>query len=52
MMAAMGLPLAFSSTKGKQVKGADVSAARVVKPRKYRQYMNRKAAFKGPLNGT
>lgn len=50
-MAALGLPAAFSSTKGKQVAGADVSGARVVKKRKYRQYMNRKGGFNRPLDG-
>lgn len=50
-MADLGLPVQFSSTKGKQVAGGDVSGARVVKKRKYRQYMNRKGGFSKPLEG-
>lgn len=49
LMAKMGLPITFDSTKGKQVQGADVSAARIIKPRKYRQYMNRKNGNKKML---
>lgn len=49
-MAKMGLPVEFSSTKGQQVEGANVSGARVVKKQRYRQYMNRKGGFNRPLN--
>lgn len=51
LMLSLGLPVSFSSTKGKQVPGADVSGARIVKKRRYRQYMNRKGGFNRPLDG-
>lgn len=51
MMRAMGLPVDFDTTKGKQVDGADVSDAKVIKKRKYRQYMNRDGGFNRPLDG-
>lgn len=51
-MEALGLPTEFSSTKGKKVEGANVSAARVVRKRKYRQYMNRRGGFNRPLDGS
>ena len=45
MMAVMGIPVNFDSTKGKKVEGADVSAARVKPSRHHRQYMNRRGGF-------
>lgn len=42
MMAAMGVPVGFDSTKGKKVAGADVSFAKVKLKLRHRQYMNRK----------
>ncbi|KAI8985825.1 hypothetical protein BDB01DRAFT_721084, partial [Pilobolus umbonatus] len=35
----------FDTTKGKKVAGADVSGAKIRKPIKYRQYMNRRGGF-------
>lgn len=35
----------FDTTKGKPVKGNDVSAVNSLQKRKYRQYMNRKGGF-------
>lgn len=49
-MQTLGLPTSFDSTKGKQVAGADVSAARINKRRKFRQYMNRRGGFNRPLD--
>lgn len=49
-MQALGLPVQFDSTNGKRVGDADVSAARVVKKRRYRQYMNRPGGFNRPLD--
>lgn len=41
----------FNSTKGKKVEGNDkIGKIRVVKKRKYRQYMNRKGGFNRPLD--
>jgi hypothetical protein len=40
MMKLLGLPASFDSTHEKHVEGADMSAARVVKQRQARQYMN------------
>lgn len=40
----------FDTTKGKHVKGNDVSAVNVLQKRKYRQYMNRKGGFNRPLD--
>jgi U4/U6.U5 tri-snRNP-associated protein 3 len=50
MMRAMGLPLAFDTTQGRHVPGTDVSAAKVIKKRRYRQYMNRPGGFNRPLD--
>ncbi|XP_027197082.1 U4/U6.U5 small nuclear ribonucleoprotein 27 kDa protein yantar [Dermatophagoides pteronyssinus] len=49
MMKLMGFA-GFDSTKGKPVKGNDVSAVNVLQKRKYRQYMNRKGGFNRPLD--
>jgi len=49
MMAQMGFPVGFDSTKGKKVEGADVSAAKVIPKRQYRQYMNKRGGFGRPL---
>lgn len=51
MMAALGLPTQLSSTKGKNVEddAANMSGARVMSKRKYRQYMNRLGGFNRPL---
>lgn len=40
----------FDTTKGKQVAGNKVGAVKVVKKRRYRQYMNRKGGFNRPLD--
>jgi U4/U6.U5 tri-snRNP-associated protein 3 len=40
----------FDSTKGKKVEGNISVVAKVNKPRKYRQYMNRKGGFNRPLD--
>lgn len=40
----------FDTTKGKQVPGNQVGAVKVVKKRRYRQYMNRKGGFNRPLD--
>lgn len=40
----------FDTTKGKKVPGNQVGAVRVVKKRRYRQYMNRKGGFNRPLD--
>lgn len=50
MMEMLGLPVGFESTQGKKVEGGDVSAAKVVKERKFRQYMNRFGGFSRPLD--
>jgi len=42
MAAAMGLPVAFGSSKGKYVPDNDQGGALVVSKRKFRQYMNRR----------
>ena len=47
---ALGLPLAFASTKGQHVPGNDVGAVRVKTHREYRQYMNRRGGFNRPLD--
>lgn len=44
MMKLMGFG-GFDSTKNKKVPGADVSGAKIHKPIKYRQYMNRRGGF-------
>jgi U4/U6.U5 tri-snRNP-associated protein 3 len=36
--------------QGKHIVGADVSAAKVNLPRRYRQYMNRRGGFNRPLD--
>ena len=50
MMKLLGLPSSFDTTHEKHVEGADMSAARVVKKRQARQYMNivKKAKPGGP----
>lgn len=51
-MAAMGLPAGgFGSSKGKAVAGNGHGVAKVVKKRRYRQYMNRVGGFNRPLDG-
>lgn len=41
----------FDSTKGKHVPGAcNASHVKVTKPRRYRQYMNRRGGFNRPLD--
>lgn len=40
----------FDTTKGKKVPGNQVGAVRVIKKRRYRQYMNRKGGFNRPLD--
>ena len=54
MMAAMGIPLAFDSTAGKEVKDprCKVEGVRKKEQRKYRQYMNRRGGFNRPLEET
>jgi len=49
MMAALGLPVGFDTTKGKKVEGADVSGAKVKSKRQYLQYMNKRVGVK-PLD--
>lgn len=44
MMKLMGFG-SFDTTKDKKVPGTDVSGAKVHKPIKYRQYMNRRGGF-------
>jgi U4/U6.U5 tri-snRNP-associated protein 3 len=44
MMKLMGFG-GFDTTKNKKVSGADVSGAKIRKPIKYRQYMNRRGGF-------
>jgi len=50
IMAAMGLPVHFDTTQGKQVEGANHHCAQVKTKRKYRQYMNRRGGFNRPLD--
>jgi len=45
MMAAIGLPVGFNSSKGKKVEGNDVGTFKVTSQRIYRQYMNRRGGF-------
>ena len=54
MMAAMGIPLAFDSTAGKEVNDprCKVEGVRKKEQRKYRQYMNRRGGFNRPLEET
>jgi len=40
----------FGSTKNQKVKGNVKMVAKINKPRKYRQYMNRKGGFNRPLD--
>lgn len=49
MMRKMGFG-GFGTTKGKKVEGNIGGMAKVNKPRKYRQYMNRKGGFNRPLD--
>lgn len=44
MMKLMGFG-GFDTTKNKKVAGTDVSGAKIRKPIKYRQYMNRRGGF-------
>ncbi|GJD11364.1 U4/U6.U5 small nuclear ribonucleoprotein 27 kDa protein [Galdieria sulphuraria] len=50
LLEAMGLPVSFDTTKGKQVQGNDVGAANIKHKRVYRQYMNRPGGFNRPLD--
>ena len=47
MMAKLGLPVAFDSSKQKE--HSDVSGVRTKSKRQYRQYMNRRGGFNKPL---
>ncbi|KAI7897037.1 putative U4/U6.U5 tri-snRNP-associated protein 3 [Mucor mucedo] len=49
MMKLMGFG-GFDTTKNKKVPGTDVSGAKIRKPIKYRQYMNRRGGFNRPLD--
>lgn len=49
MMKMMGFS-GFDTTKNKAVDGNVDGFAKVNKPRKYRQYMNRKGGFNRPLD--
>jgi U4/U6.U5 tri-snRNP-associated protein 3 len=49
MMRQMGFA-GFDTTKNKKVEGNITGMAKVNKPRKYRQYMNRKGGFNRPLD--
>ena len=40
----------FNSTKNTKVEGNSDGYAKINKPRKYRQYMNRKGGFNRPLD--
>lgn len=41
----------FNTTKGKHVQGScNASAVKIRKPKKYRQYMNRRGGFNRPLD--
>lgn len=40
----------FDSTKNKKVEGNVDGMVKINKPRKYRQYMNRKGGFNRPLD--
>ncbi len=50
MMAKLGIPVNFDTTKGKQVEGNDISGAKVKSQREYRQYMNRRGGFNRELD--
>lgn len=50
MMAAMGLPVAFDTTKDKKVEDNIDGAAQKTPVFRYRQYMNRKGGFNRPLD--
>ena len=45
MMAAMGLPVSFDTTKAKKVEGNVSGALQKTPVFKYRQYMNRRGGF-------
>jgi len=47
MMAALGIPGGFNSTKGQHVVGNEAGSTKVLPKIKYRQYMNRKPGYKG-----
>jgi hypothetical protein len=49
-MVDLGLPVAFDSTKGREVPGNALGGAKVKPRRGYRQYMNRKGGFNKPLD--
>jgi len=49
MMEMMGFAT-FNSTKGKRVEGQMEGTSRIQKPKKYRQYMNRRGGFNRPLD--
>ena len=55
MMASMGIPIGFDSSKGKGDKQTDKSAVaggvRIKQQRNTRQYMNRRCGFNKPLPG-
>lgn len=50
MMAMMGLPVGFDTTKGKPVEGNDAGAAKLASERHYRQFVNRRAPKKANEN--
>lgn len=51
MMAALGIPIGFTSTKGQHVDGnVDVVANVKKSKRSYRQYMNRRGGFNRALD--
>lgn len=49
MMSVMGFA-GFSTTKNKHVDGNAEGEAKLNRPRKYRQYMNRRGGFNRPLD--
>jgi hypothetical protein len=46
MMAMMGLPVGFDTTKGRHVDGNEVGVAKLASERHYRQFVNRRAPKK------
>jgi len=50
MLAEMGLPFGFETTKGKHVEGNYQGCVKVKSVRQYRQYMNRRGGFNRPLD--
>lgn len=46
MMAMMGLPVGFDTTKGKKVEGNEAGVAKLASERNYRQFVNRRAPKK------